>query len=81
MNNFIIMITTVGVGSVASWILNEKKYSSFNFWGFLFFAIVFSVFIKSVGGFRFTWEKCPCCGKKYSEHEQFKRLKKNEQKT
>lgn len=26
--------------------------------------------IKTVVGFRFSWEKCSCCGKKQKEHNQ-----------
>ena len=30
--------------------------------------VIFLVFAKTLIGFHFPWETCPCCGKKYREH-------------
>lgn len=26
--------------------------------------------LKAMIGYHFPWETCPCCGKKYSEHDK-----------
>ena len=31
---------------------------------------IYAVAIKSISGLHWPWEKCPCCGKKYSEHKR-----------
>jgi hypothetical protein len=32
-------------------------------------AAVYILAIKTITGFRFSWEICPCCGKRYAEHK------------
>lgn len=31
---------------------------------------LYTVAFKSIVGLRFPWEKCQCCGKKWSEHKE-----------
>ena len=31
--------------------------------------LLWVTYMKAVLGYHFPWEKCPCCGKKYSEHK------------
>ena len=30
--------------------------------------VLYTIAIKSITGFHFPWEKCPCCGKNYRKH-------------
>lgn len=32
--------------------------------------LLYSLAIKSILGVHFPWEKCQCCGKKWSEHDK-----------
>ena len=30
--------------------------------------LIVAVYLKTMIGFHFPWEKCECCGKKYRDH-------------
>lgn len=31
--------------------------------------VVYAVFVKTIMGLHFPWERCSCCGKKFNEHK------------
>lgn len=33
-------------------------------------AVIYISWIKHLMGYHWPWEKCLCCGKRYSEHKQ-----------
>lgn len=40
----------------------------------LLHAVLYLVAAKTLTGFRFSWEKCDCCGKKHGKHEDWWRI-------
>lgn len=40
----------------------------------LLHAVLYLVAAKALTGFRFSWEKCDCCGKKHGKHEDWWRI-------
>ncbi len=42
----------------------------------IYFFVLVALAVKTIYGYHFPWETCPCCGKKYREHNRDGQLPK-----